>query len=61
MLQLPAPGRDRLNAANVGQNGLSGKIKPGKSLVAHDARADGLLANPALGLEEDDIQPRLSQ
>ena len=41
--------------------GWVGRSKRGKSLVADDARADRPIANPALGLEEGNLQPCLSQ
>jgi hypothetical protein len=61
VLQLLSPGRNCLDATNIRQNGPSGEIKSGKSLVSNNPRADCLLSHPALGLEEGDIQPRLSQ
>jgi hypothetical protein len=40
---------------------MLGEVEARESLVAHDPGADGALANPALGLAEDDVQPRLRQ
>ena len=61
MFEGSSPRGNCLNAPHVRQNRMLGEVEARESLVAHDPGADGALANPALGLAEDDVQPRLRQ
>jgi hypothetical protein len=55
VLKCPSSKRDGLNGPDVRQNGIRREIEAPESLVAKDTRADGPLADPVLGLEENDV------
>jgi hypothetical protein len=61
MFQLSSAGGNRLNAANFGENRLPRQIEARESLIAHDAGADGAVANPVLRFEQDHAQSRIRE